>query len=283
MTRHLYATCTNVSNIEEIAMRDNISSSSTSIELTCTSHSLSLGDVVNVDFGYSDDHTQVMTGGIVKRIQQHRPDYNYVITIYDRLILAMDYFFASDDPQLPLTYTQAAPETIVQDLLNKSGVTGGYHGTATGFLTGLLTNPFKVNLVTAWQTIENFNRIVGYMTWCDPTGDIYFNPRKPYIEAGDTASLALTTGNSGNLITVEYTQSDEQLRNKVVVYGKDGTNVKSTASASSPYLPAGYYKTIVLSHDIIDNQAMADATSALNLTMFNRLTESYTAKVEGKA
>jgi hypothetical protein len=283
MTRHLYATAGGVTGIKSITLRDGTEQCSSTVEITCTGHSLSIGDLSTVDMGWSDDHATVINNGIVKKITRRRPENDYVIYLFDKLTLANDYFVASTDPDNKLSYTLASPESIVQDLLSKSGISyGTFYSDATGFQCGVVGNPFEVNCVTAWSVIENLNRITTWMTWADLSGDIHFQNRKPYIMGAEASSHTFTTGNSGDIKSIEYLKSDDGIRNRIVVYGKSGSGIKSEASAVSPYLPSGFYKTLVIAHDLIDSQAIADATAAYNLTMFNRLTETVTVEAIGK-
>jgi hypothetical protein len=76
-----------------------------------------------------------------------------------------------------------------------------------------------------------------------------------------------------------YAKSAEELRNRVVVYGIE--NISASASASSPYLPSGFYKTAVVATPIITNHGQAQQIADLNLARFNRLTESLNLQVEG--
>jgi hypothetical protein len=283
MTRHLYATAGGVTGIKAITLRDGTSQCSSTVEITATGHSLSIGDLVTVDMGWSDDHATVINNGVVKKIVKRRPENDYVVYLFDKLILANDFFVASTDPDNKLSYVSASPEYIVQDMLSKSGISyGTFYSDATGFLCGLTDNPLEVNCVSAWSLIENLNRITTWMTWADLSGDIHFQNRKPYIMGAESASHTFTTGNSGDIKSIEYLSSDDGIRNRIVVYGKSGTGIKSVAQASSAYLPAGFYKTLVIAHDLIDSQAIADATAAYNLTMFNRLTETVTIEAIGK-
>lgn len=280
--RNMYATVSGCTGIREIVLRDSTSQCATAVEVTCVSHTLNIGDFVTVDMGYADEHTAVITDGVVKKITQRRPENYYVIYIYDKLVLTNDFFIAASDPDTKLSYTQVSPEDIIQDLLSRAGVSyGTYYTDATGFLCGIVGNPLELNCVTAWSVIENFNRITTWMTWCDLFGDIHFQNRKPYIMVGDTASRVFTVGNTGDILSIDYVKSDDGIRNRIVVYGKSGLDIQSEQSASSPYLPVGFYKTLVIAHDIIDSQAIADGTAVYNLAMFNRLTETLTVEVVG--
>lgn len=96
---------------------------------------------------------------------------------------------------------------------------------------------------------------------------------------GDVSEWAFTTGSSGNIISNEYSRSDEDLRNRVVVYGKDP--IAAEASIASPYLPADFYKTAVIASPLITTQDMADDTAAFNLELYNRLTRSVSCEALG--
>ena len=64
-----------------------------------------------------------------------------------------------------------------------------------------------------------------------------------------------------------------------MVYGAPGVN--ANASAASSFLPAGFFKTLVVAHELIDTGATAGATASANLTMFNRLTETVNLRTRG--
>jgi len=78
---------------------------------------------------------------------------------------------------------------------------------------------------------------------------------------------------------INHTQSTEGLRNRVVAYGKN--NISATAKTSSPYLPAGFYKTAVLATPILDTTSLCQTAANYNLDLYNRLTESLTIQITG--
>jgi hypothetical protein len=280
--RDLYATAGGVTGIKAITLRDGTSQCASAVEVTCTGHTLHIGDLVTVDMGWADNHTTVIRDGVVKKIRERRPESDYVIYLFDKLVLANDYFIAADNPDNKLSYTLASPEVIVTDMLSRSGVSyGTLYTDATGFQCGVVGNPLELNCVTAWSVIENLNRITTWMTWTDLNGDIHFQNRKPYIVAGDTSTHTFTTGNLGDITSIDYLRSDDGIRNRIVVYGKAGTGIQAVRSSSSAYLPGGFYKSLVIAHDMIDSQAIADGTADYNLIMFNRLTETVTIEAIG--
>jgi len=224
--------------------------------------------------------TTVMTGGIVRKIITRFPQNDYVITIQDRLCRAMDYFIASDDPNNPYKATNIKAEDLVVYLLGLAGITG-IVASPPSFTYGSVS-PVPINLISVWSMVDTISKVCGFTTYCDATGTIYFRERKPYITTSDTTSThSYTTGGSGDILGIEYDRNTEGLRNRIVVYGGLTNNIKSTAQASSPYLPTDFYQTLSIGHPLIDNQPAADATAALNLEIFNRLTETVSLHVVG--
>lgn len=276
--RNAYATATNCTGLLSITLRDSFSQAAASCEIVCTATTLAIGDSVTIDLGFADEHQAVMTGGVVKSIRVNRPEYTYTVTVMDVLTKAVDYYMASDDPDSPFTASNIKAEDLVVQLLAQAGITG-VTADSTIF-TFATAQPVKINLISVWDAVQDIAKICGYVVYANAAGAVFFSSRKPYIVGGDVAAFTFATGATGTLLDGDYTKSDEKIRNRVVVYGAPG--VKYTAQASSPYLPAGFYKTMVVSHELIDMQSMAVSTGDLNLTMFNRLTETYRARAVGK-
>lgn len=263
-------TVTNVTGIKDVTYRDSYGQAAATAEVTCTAHTLTIGDVATVVMGYDTDFATMITNGYVKTIIARRPQNDYVITIADKLSLAVDYFMAADNPESPFMADNIAAETLVANILAQAGITGITTG-ATGF-TFATVKPQPINYISAWSAVESICGITGFSLYVTPAGVVNFVNRKPYIVGGDTSIATLTTGASGTITDIAYTKSDEKIRNKIVVNGSAGIN--ASASASSPYLPAGFFKTLPIVHELIDSQSQAQATADLNLTMFNRLSEN---------
>ena len=277
----LYMTCTGISSaIREVTLTESMAQAAVTADIICTEHSLSIGDTVTLDLGYADNHAVFLTDAIVKSITYRRPEHNYLISVADQLVKAVDYFIASDDPDAPLTVSNIKAEDLIDTLLALAGLTN-YTGESTIF-TYATQAPAKINLVTVWQMVETIARVCGGTVYCDSAGQIHFTTRKPYIGGSDTAEHTFTVGASGDIEAISFLKSDEWLRNRVVVYGLNSLGIKATASASSPYLPGGFYKTLVVAHELIDTVAEAQRTADINLTMFNRLTETVTLQALGK-
>ena len=119
--------------------------------------------------------------------------------------------------------------------------------------------------------------IVAWHLWVDSSGVVQFQDRKPYVMGGDSA--AYTINDNSVILRISSVVSDDDLRNKVVVYGAN--DIYAESSTASPYLPAGYYKTAVLSSPYVDRQIDADNAASYNLTFWNRLRYSVFLDIEG--
>lgn len=277
--RNLKATVSGITGIKSISLKEGMNQAAVLVEVVATAHTLTIGDTVaSIVMGYDDEFSTMMQNGVVKRIVQKRPGQDYTITIKDTLSLAEDYFIASDTPGSPLTVQNMSAEDVVETILNQVGITN-YVGDASGFTFGI-TGPVKINLVGAYNYIENINRICSMITYAQPDGQVRFSTRKPYIVGGDVSEFDFIGGDSGTKLAITYMKSDENIRNRVVVYGKPG--VTATATGASAYLPAGYSKSIVVAHELIDTVAEAQRTADINLTLWNRLTETVDLSVAGK-
>jgi len=276
--KSLYFSASGMTGIQEITLREAITQPSVQVTVVCTGHSLSIGSVVaSIDFGFVTAHAVMMTNGVVKSISFNRPTGLYTIMLQDGLIRAVDNFLASDDPAHPFQASNISGEALVGNLLSNSGLTS-YTSDASG-MTFAVVAPAPINLISAWDAINNINKIAGFTTYMDSSGVLHFSNRKPYLVGGDVSAKSLASGASGTLMVSDYLESDDSLRNRVVVYGAVG--IHSSSSAASAYLPAGFYKSLVIAHELIDSQAQADAAAALNLTMFNRLTSTMNCSVIG--
>jgi len=271
---------TGCSSIKSIDIRDGMSQGPVIVEVTCVAHALSIGDLVDVEIGYTGDSDVYVTGGTVRKIIIREPDHTYTITIQDKLGQAIDFMIAPDNPNAPYQAINIEASALVVVLLGMASITGV--DTDTTIFTYGTAGPVDIKLVTVWQMVETICGFTGFSCYCDGAGTVHFKDRPAYITAGDTVSThSFTTGASGDIIQIEFDQNAEQLRNRVVVYGFVGGGVYATASAASPYLPVGFYKTLVVAHPLIDNLTAAQGTADLNLETFNRLTETVSLQARG--
>jgi phage protein D len=277
--RDLYMTASGMTDLISVDLTEGYAQAAAMASVECVSHTLTIGDAVAaLDVGWADDHAVLMTNSIVKKIAYNRPQNTYTLQIHDRLSLAVDYYMASDDPDSPFMASNVEASVLVGQLLAQAGLTS-YSGDATPF-TFAPTQPTPINLISAWDAIESICRITGLICYMQSDGTVRFTTRKPYI-TGDVSAYALQTGSGSNIEEIEYEVSDEGLRNRVVVYGGRDNQFNASASAASPYLPANFYKTIVVAHELIGSTAQCQATADLNLTLFNRLTENLRVRAIG--
>lgn len=261
--RDLYASISGVTGILNIDLIEGYKSFSKTCNIECVSTTLALGDSISVDMGYADNHDVVFTG-IVKKINNSRPNNTIKITCFDNLIKTNDYFMVSIDPEVPFSRTNIDARDLVEDLLNEASIVS-FVSDPVNFI---FTEP-SFNLVSVADAINQINGIIAWHIWCDEDGIIHYADRRPYVMAGDSPTFTFTTGSSGNIITNEYNRSEENLRNKVVVYGAE--DIYAESSAVSPYLPVGFYKTAVVASPLITDQTQADLAASYNLELYNRL------------
>lgn len=272
----LYATVTNCTGIRSIQTETSHSTISANCTIECTGTTLDLSDEVTVDAGYLDNH-DVLIHGYVKKIERVTPDKIYRVTVHDPLIRAVDYFIASDDPENPLTYQNILDRDLVNAILGEAGLPSVVSPQVfPTFSMGTNPDGAKFNLQSAADVLQFMCSITGRLIYADNSGDIYYVDRKPYVN-GDTPTLTFVGGNGGNIIDATYEKTNDRIRNVIKVYGK--TPLTARASGSSPYLVVD--QTSVIAHELLDTQEICDATASINLTLLNRLQESYEITVNG--
>jgi hypothetical protein len=273
MSNYLYATVTNTSNISQIRFAEAHNDSAPIITIDALTTTLSIGDSITVYLGYVGDYNKIFTG-YVKSITYTTPPTMKKITAYGAMIRAVDYFIAASDPDNPYSQSNISAEDLVEDIMDMAGLTNfGYD--ATSFVFGV-QNPVEVNLVSAYDFCSMVSNTLAWHLYADLNGKVWFVNRKPYVMGGDSSIATIT---QTDILNVSYIQSERDLRNRVVVYGGEG--ISSVASASSPYLPSGFYKSVVASAWWIDTQSMADLAASYNLDLLNRLTKEATITILG--
>jgi len=235
-----------------------------------------LSDEVTVDGGYDSDHG-ILFRGYVKKIEKMIPDKTYKITVHDPLIRAVDMFLASDDPEAPLTFNSISDYDLVNAMLGEAGLPNVVSAPPfPQFVFGTNADGAKFNLQSVADVLQFIASITGRLIYADNAGDIYYVDRKPYVD-GDSPTLTFVGGNGGNIIDSSYEKANDKIRSRVVCYGK--TPIKATAEAPSPYTVVT--QTAVIAHELIDLQSLAESVASINLTLLNRLQETYSVTVEG--
>jgi hypothetical protein len=246
-------TISGVTGVISISVIEAYNSAMSQAIIECYDTSLSLGDSIGFNIGYTGDTAKIFQG-YVRNIETELTSATNRIICEDELSKASDYFMASSDPSTPFTRSNIDTADLVEDILNEAQITSFQDDTS---------------LSVTWGTAGE-----------DRSGTVHLSEIKPYAEGGESIDFTwnLTTD---NIMNVNYHRSTEKLRNRVVVYGRDG--VSASASLASAHLPAGFFKTAVLASQLFDTNSFAQTVADANLELFNRLTESLTMTVEGDA
>lgn len=271
--KSLYMTATNTTDVINVTVNESHSQSTSLAIITAGATTLSNGDAVSVDLGYTTNHA-VKFSGFVRIIERNVPEDTYTITAQGVMSRAVDFFIASENPLLPLTYSNILAEDLVGNLMALAGLTS-YSFDPTSF-TFAVNKPLELNLISSYDYSKKLADMLTWHLYDDETGTVYFKDRKPYVMGSDVSVATLDDTGAVNLM---YQTNTDDLRNKIIVYGDSG--LFGSASTSSPYLPAGFFKTTVVSSIILDTQSIVDQTATFNLTALNRLTTSVTGTFEG--
>lgn len=277
-TRDLLMTATGCSGLLSISVSESFSQLSAAATVDCAETTLGLSDSIDITLGYVGNSAQIFSG-FVKKKEKLRPEGIVRITANDVLIRALDYFMASDDPEHPFQRNNISSLNLVRDLLAEAGITNvtTIEPTPT-FTWGTNPDGARFNLQTVADAIQFIANVTGNHIFADGSGQVQFQQRRPYVVDADTpVSPAFTTVDSGNIIEIRYDTSTEKTRNVCKVYGKSPITAK--VSASNPYLVVD--QTVVLAHEMIDTQELADGSASVNVEILNRLGETYSIALEG--
>jgi len=276
MADTLYASVTDTSRPISVQLTDSHSAQVANAVIVAESTGLDIGDSVSVDLGYNSSHGTLFTG-FVKSIERKEPTRLYTISASNVLVRAMDYFIVSADPDNPFSRSNIKAEILVRDVLALAGITSFTYD-PTSF-TFAIYNPVEVNITSAYDYSKFIASLLAWSLYADKNGLTHFEDRKPYVMPGDSSSGTL---DNSNILEIAYSVSEKDLRNRVVVYGAG--DISADVSASSPYLPAGFYKSVLVSApDVIDTQSMASQAAAYNLVLYNRLTKRINCSVVGSS
>lgn len=272
--KQLDSVVTNTSGIEAITISDSHTAPVSVATITATSTTLGLGDIVNIDLGYTGD-TPRLFHGYVKNIESKEQPKEYIITASNVMVRALDYFLASDSPDNPYKKKHIKAENLVGDLMAKAGLTN-FVGDNSYFTFGI-NSEVEVNLTSIYDYCKFIADIIAWHLYADVNGQVHFLDRRPFPMVGEVATANIY---DVDIMTIDYSISDKDLRNRVVVYGAEGVN--ATAQASSPYLPAGFYKAVVVAAaSVFERQSDAQAAADYNLVLLNRLTENLSISIIG--
>lgn len=276
MSNILYKSVTGCTNVIDIQVDSSHSSQVATAIIQTENTSLGIGDSIEVDIGFVDNHNKIFSG-YVKQIEHAEASSGrlYTLTCSDVLARAQDFFIASSNPNSPFTRSNIDAEDLVEDVLALAQLTN-YVSENTNF-TFAVHNPLTVNLTSSYDYCRFIADIIAWQLYADENGQVHFVDRRPYVMGGDTPDFTIL---ANEILDIKRTVTDRNLRNRVVIYGAG--SIYAVAQASSPYLPAGFYKSVVVAAPtVFDTQSMADAAAARNLSILNRLTQSLNITVYG--
>lgn len=290
----LNASVTGISTNRLININVNQShSSATSIAtVACVSHSLDIGDEIEIQLGYTTGISRVFTG-YVKQIERKTPDSSYTITAYDDMIRAIDYFVVSSTPDNTMKRQNISAEDLISDVLSLAGLSN-FDFDASHFTLAIGVEA-EINLVGAYDYAKSIADYVAWNLWCDKDGTIKFFNRKPYPmtggsgQPGDSADSPITHLYTSNVLSYNLADSEKNLRNRVVVYGSEGVAGEAHSGQSfdpltggnRQILPSNYYKTIVFATPLITQSNYAQDACDYNLDLYNRLTYEINISIIG--
>ena len=236
----------------------------------------SLGDTIEVELGFDETSTGKVFEGIVQSINSERLPGQYVIESNDILIRAVEHMIVSTNLEEPWRRFDISMEDLVRDLLLEAGISN-YGGDVSTFTLATGETPVEFQFVFAMDAINMVAGIIAWHVYADQDGKVWFKDIKAAPSGAAVATY--TVGAGGNLVMITRNTSTDNLRNKVMVFGEG--EIASVASAASPYLPADYYKTAVISSVLIDSQWMSDISASYNLAAWNKLTETISVEALG--
>lgn len=272
----LSASVTGTSGIESIVVTDSHNAPTSTAQITAINTNLDVGDSVTIIMGYVGDTFTAFTG-FVKEIELKEPEKFYTIMAANVMIRAVDFFIAAPSPTQPFTWRNISAEDLIENVLRLAGLTS-FDMDATSF-TFAVHNPVEVNLTPAFDYARFISDIVAFNLYADNVGTVHLINRRPYPMGGDV-SVASFDESTDVVLSANYGKSDRDLRNKVIVYGTG--DIHAEASASSPYLPSGFFRTVVVAAPgVIDTQSMATQAASYNLNLLNKLTFKLSLSVEG--
>jgi len=235
-----------------------------------------LGDLIDVQLGFDETGKGAVFKGYVQSINSERLPGQYVIEANDILIRAVAHMIVSTNLEEPWRRFDITMEDLVGDLLSEAGI-NNYEGDVSTFTLATGETPVEFQFVFAMDAINTVAGIIAWHVYADQTGKVWFKDIKAAPSGAPVATY--TVGAGGNLVMITRNTSTDNLRNKVMVFGEG--EIASDLSVASPYLPAGFYKTAVISSVLIDTQRMSDQSAQSNLDAWNKLTETISVEALG--
>lgn len=306
MPKVLYANVTNVPNPLSITVSSSHNSSTATAQIVAPSKTVNIGDNITIDLGYVGDYNRVFKG-YVKNIVRQVPDDLYTIIAKDDLVRAIDFYIVPTNPDNSYKWHNIKAEDLIHNILSLAGLNGTVNTPVGGSQFTFATkagNDVEVKLVGAYDFCKTIADLLAWQLWVDETGAIQFRNRKPYpmdglpesLQVGYEADVPISglELTDAVILNAVKTETDRDLRNRVVVHGTPGIYAEAKSATSYnpltdadenilPTTPTQFYKAMALVSPIIDNQGMADKSATYNLDLYNRLGVSLQIQMEGNS
>jgi len=271
--KDIYVEITGTTGVETVTVSTAHNAATAVATFKAKNTTLEIGDAVTIRLGYVGDH-DVVFRGFVKTKDEENLTGTFTISAQDELVRAVDFYIASSTPDSAFSRQNISAEFLIRDLLQLAGITNyNYQPTSFVFAT---QGKLEINLVGCYDICKQISDILAWHIYADVNNQVHFVERRPHLMVGDTPDHYI---NDTNILSIVERVTTSDLRNRVVVYGRG--SIAATAQATSPYLPAGFYKSTVLATDFIDSQSIAQQAANYNLNLLNRLGESLTITIEG--
>ena len=266
-------------NVDSVSVNEAYNSPTVNALVKCSDTSLDLGDFIVISVGYGSN-TKIFSG-YVNAIRRNVPEHLIEVVAEDVLTKNTNYFIASNDPDEPLTYSNISSEDYVEDILSQAWDGDMvFEADVPLTFTWATDAEAEVNLISSWEAANEMAQLLAWHIYADRNGKIWFTDRRPYKMAGDSSEFSWDETAGTNVISLIYSKSTEETRNRVVVYGREGIYASASQINTDLYY-SGYYKTAVIGHPLIQTQDQAQLTADYNLELYNRLTETLNMTVEG--
>lgn len=290
--KRLDAQITGCTNILSVSISEAHSASTAVALIQCVETTLDIGDFITVNLGYSDNKPKIFEG-YVKKIERKTPENTFSITANDVMSRAIDFFIVGANAESPYTFRNITAEDLIAEVLGMAGLSS-FDFDTTYFTFGI-NNDVEVNLISSYDYARQITDIIAWEFWADHNGTIHLANRKPYPmdgtsgQPGDNPDSSVLTITDATSMEITKTINEKELRNKIVIYGKD--SLSATASSATSYdpvtgtsrqiLPAGFYKAAVLASPLIEQQGFAQDAADYNLDLYNRLMYEIPISIEG--
>ena len=188
----------------------------------------------------------------------------------DDLVRATDFFIVPDNPDASYKWHDIKAETLIQNVLELAGLDSfDMYNSQFTFATKS-GNDVEVKLASSYDFCKTIADLLAWNFWADETGTVLFRNRKPYPmdgssgQVGDVPDVPIggLTLSDTTILNAIISETDRDLRNRVVVHGAPGISAEAKSAKSYnpltdtmenilPTTPTQFYKAMALISPII--------------------------------